>query len=306
VVLRKVGYSLAAMTIGLVLGGTFADNVHLTQSIYGWGFIVHSPLADVFLLISIALLALITWRGRRGRAVITPERAARGPRGPHPILEPATEAVIAVVSIIYMVIALGYPAAAGGVPAIIAAVAAAVALFRLASGGIGVLRHRAARGDAAAAGAAETVAPEAMDAALATVPAGYDTGAGHETSAGHDSETSGGRESQPGPFGRRAGLEPEPAGSRPPAEQPESGRRTRRTARELVALGWIWAAVAASYLFGFEAGVPLVAAAYCLTAVQWDRRWQRFTYAAAVTATSFGIAYAFVTLFSLTFSGVLT
>ena len=299
VVLRKVGYSLAAMTIGLVLGGTFADNVHLTQSIYGWSFIVHSPLADVFLLISIALLVLITWRGRRGRAVMTPERAARGPRSPHPVLEPVTEAVIAVVSIIYMVIALGYPSAAGGVPAIIAAVAAAVALFRLASRGIGMLRHRTARGAAAAAVTAQTVAPEAMDAALATVPAGYDAG------AGHDSETSGGLESQPGPFGRRVGLEPEPEGSRHPADQPESGRRMRRTARELVALGWIWAAVAASYLFGFEVGVPVVAAAYCLTAVQWDRRWQRFTYAAVVTATSFGIAYAFVTLFSLTFSGVL-
>ena len=116
VVLRKVGYSLAAMTIGLVLGGTFADNVHLTQSIYGWSFIVHSPLADVFLVISIALLVLITWRGRRGRAVITPERAARGPRSPHPVLEPATEAVIAVVSIIYMVIALGYPAERAACP----------------------------------------------------------------------------------------------------------------------------------------------------------------------------------------------
>jgi hypothetical protein len=305
VVLRKVGYSLAAMTIGLVLGGTFADNLHLTQSIYGWGFIVHSPLADVFLLISIALLVLITWRGRRGRAAITPERAARGPRSPHPVLEPVTEAVIVVVSIIYMVIALGYPAAAGGVPAIIAAIAAAVALFRLASRGIGMLRHQTARGRAAATLAEETVAPEATDAALATVPAGHDTGVGHETLAGHDGETSGGLESQPGPFGRRVGLEPEQEASGSPADQPESGRRKGRTTRELVALGWIWAAVAASYLFGFEVGVPVVAAAYCLTAVQWDRRWQRLTYAAVVTATSFGIAYGFVTLFSLTFSGVL-
>src|ERR1700733_8329111 len=239
VVLRKVGYSVAAMTIGLVLGGTFADNVHLTQSIYGWSFIVHSPLADVFLLISIALLVLITWRGRRGRAVMTPERAARGPRSPHPVLEPVTEAVIAVVSIIYMVIALGYPSAAGGVPAIIAAVAAAVALFRLASRGIGLLRHRTARAAAAAAVTTQTVAPEAMDAALATVPAGYDAG------AGHDSETSGGLESQPGPFGRRVGLEPEPEGSRPPAGQPETGRR-RRTPRELVALGCVWSAGGAS------------------------------------------------------------
>ena len=50
--------------------------------------------------------------------------------------------MIAVVSVIYLVIALGYPADAGGVPAIIAAIAAAVALFQLAARGIGVLRHR--------------------------------------------------------------------------------------------------------------------------------------------------------------------
>jgi putative tricarboxylic transport membrane protein len=313
VVLRKLGYSLAAMTIGLVLGGTFADNLHLTQSIYGWGFVARSPLADVFLVISIALLALITWRGHRGRAVITPERAARGPRPPHPVLEPAAEAVIAVVSVIYLVIALGYPADAGGVPAIIAAIAAAVALFQLAARGIGVLRHRTVPHETVlhetarpgAAGADRAVAPGSMnaepmesvpavmDAALATVPAGRDSAAGRETLAGHDAA----REPRP--------QETTPQGSGgPAAEQPARGRRSRRTTRELVALGWIWAAVGASYLFGFEIGVPLVAAAYCLTSVEWGRRWQRLTYAAVVTGTCFGIAYAFTSLFSLTFSGV--
>jgi len=73
----------------------------------------------------------------------------------------------------------------------------------------------------------------------------------------------------------------------------------------LAALGWIWATMAASYLFGFEVGVPVVAAAYCLTAVQWNHRWQRLAYAAVVTGTSFGIAYGFISLFNLTFSGVL-
>ena len=53
--------------------------------------------------------------------------------------------------------------------------------------------------------------------------------------------------------------------------------------RELVALGWIWAAIVATYLLGFEIGVPLVAAAYSLTSVEWNRRWQRFAYAAIVT-----------------------
>jgi hypothetical protein len=359
VVLRKLGYSLAAMTIGLVLGGTFADNLHLTQSIYGWGFITSSPLADVFLVISIVLLALITWRGHRGRAVITPERAARGPRPPHPVLEPATEAVIAVVSVGYMIIALGYPADAGRVPAIIAAIAAAVVLFRLASRGVGVLRQRTVRHAAGRHGAAGGPAPEpfgtapgptgavpeALDAVpeglaaeLAAVLAGQDSGPGRETMeavAGHDGEARGGLGSQPKSFGRdrqpettRAShpaavpqetgprelgpreIGPQESGAQgsghPAADQPPHGPRWRRTAREFAALGWIWAAVGASYLFGFEIGVPVVAAAYCLTSVEWSRRWQRLAYAGVVTGTCFGIAYAFISLFSLTFSGVLT
>ena len=350
VVLRKLGYSLAAMTIGLVLGGTFADNLHLTQSIYGWGFITSSPLADVFLVISIVLLALITWRGHRGRAVITPERAARGPRPPHPVLEPAAEAVIAVVSVGYMVIALGYPADAGRVPAIIAAIAAAVVLFRLASRGVGVLRQRTVSHAAGRHGPAGGPAPspsasrpgprtpcprtpclrgwppswrrsspartQGRDAkrwkpSLATTARrGADSGVSRSRSG----ET--GSRSRRGPVTRpqcrrswAAGAGPQESGAQgsghPAADQQPHGRRWRRTAREFAALGWIWAAVGASYLFGFEIGVPVVAAAYCLTSVEWNRRWQRLAYAGVVTGTCFGIAYAFISLFSLTFSGVL-
>lgn len=286
VVLRKIGYSLAAMTIGLVLGGTFADNLHLTQTIYGWGFVAHSPLADVFLVISVVLLALITWRGRRGRAVITadtPERAGRGPRPDHPVLEPVAEAVIAVVSVIYLVIALGYPADAGRVPAIIAGIAAVVSLVRLVSRAVGGLRARTA-----VAGQAEAVP---TDAALAVVSAGD-------------------RGSQDHPFGitdfpePAATGHPSPEQITPPAAEP--GRRRRRMAREFAALGWIWAAIAGSYLFGFVIGVPLVAAVYSLTCVEWNRRWQRFTYAAVVTCLAFVIAYGFESLFNLSFYGLLT
>ena len=302
VVLRKVGFSLAAMTIGLVLGGTFADNLHLTQSIYGWGFIVHSPLADVFLLIAVGLLVVITWRGRRGKAVITSQRAGRGPRSPHPVLEPVTEAVIVVGSVIYLVVALGYPSGAGTVPAIIAAIAAAVALFRLASRGIAALRHRTAPGEVAGGESAAPATPAGIDAGLESVPAGPGAGSADDSEAG-------GLESQPAPLGRNAAVdvagEARPQESGQPADQPAPGRRTGRNLRELVALAWIWGAIAAVSLFGFEVGVPVIAAAYCLVAVQWKRRWQRLTYAAVVTAVSFGIAYAFVSLFSLTFSGVL-
>jgi putative tricarboxylic transport membrane protein len=285
VVLRKLGYSLAAMTIGLVLGGTFADNLHLTQTIYGWGFITSSPLADVFLVLAIVLLVLIAWRGRRGKPVITPERAGRGPRSPHPVLEPVAEAVITVASVIYLVVALGYPGGAGTLPAIIAGIAAVVAAFRLASRGVAVIRARAA------GQAPVTEVVPAAGAALVTVPAGLEAGGGLDSAAA-------GMDGLPGRPGETGDAEPAAAGG-------AAGVQRTRIMRELVALGWIWAAIVATYLLGFEIGVPLVAAAYSLTSVEWNRRWQRFAYAAIVTGAAYGISYLFLSLFHLTFSGSL-
>lgn len=313
VVMRKLGYSLAAMTIGLVLGGTFADNLHLTETIYGWGFITRSPLADVILAISVLLLVLITLRGRRGRAVVTPERAARGPRPPHPVLEPVTEAAIVVVSVSYLVIGLGYPAGAGEVPAIVAAIAAVTALLRLASRAVAAMRTAPAAmrtapavGVPGSAGTGDAPSPAAVyakaDSALAAVPAGHE-GEPDGGLAGQGSSLARTESARPAAASQSATAVRESEGAA--AGQPEPGRRWGRPARELAALGWIWAAAAASYLFGFEIGVPAVAAAYCLTAIEWNRRWQRLTYAVAVTGTAFVIAYGFMSLFSITFSGVL-
>jgi putative tricarboxylic transport membrane protein len=303
VVMRKLGYSLAAMTIGLVLGGTFADNVHLTQQIYGWHFLTLSPLADVFFAIAIVLLAAITWRGRRrGEAVVTPQRAARGPRSPHPVLEPVTEAVIAVVSIVYLVIALGYPTDAGRIPAIVSGLAAALSLARLASWAV---KQATAR------------RPPADDSAGIT----------------QESEITSALKITPAPeLSSPSGLSPEPApepalaasapgavalgalaldGAPPPspdgteAEPLAPADRRRRIGREFAALAWIWAAVVLSYLFGFQIGVPVVAAAYCLTSIDWTHRWQRLTFAASVTVVALGIAIGFVSLFHLTFTGLL-
>jgi putative tricarboxylic transport membrane protein len=305
VVMRKLGYSLAAMTIGLVLGGTFADNVHLTQTIYGWHFLTRSPLADVFFAIAIALLVVITWRGRRrGAGVVTPQRAARGPRPPHPVLEPAADAAIAAVSLIYLVIALGYPADAGRIPAIVAALAAALSLARLASWAV---RLTAARRDPLAAGPVgpgqpgeEFITPEVPSTTGVTrvpepVPA-----PGPETSlkpAFAPSAVAIGALAvdgapQPGP----GGADPEPLLPRD---------RRRRIGREFAALGWIWAAIILTYLFGFQIGVPVVAAAYCLTSIGWNRRWQRLTFAASATVVALAIAITFVSLFHLTFTGLL-
>ena len=97
---------------------------------------------------------------------------------------------------------------------------------------------------------------------------------------------------QPGPDG----IEAEPLA-------PQD--RRRRIGREFAALAWIWAAVVLSYLFGFQIGVPIVAAAYCLTSIDWAHHWQRLTFALAVTVVALGIAIGFVSLFHLTFTGLL-
>jgi putative tricarboxylic transport membrane protein len=291
VVMRKLGYSLAAMTIGLVLGGTFADNVHLTQQIYGWHFLTRSPLADVFFAIAIVLLAAITWRGRRrGEAMVTPQRAARGPRAPHPVLEPVTEAVIAVVSVVYLVISLGYPTDAGRIPAIVSGLAAVLALARLATWAVKQVTARRQPADAASETALEpepvrepepAPAPEPEPAMAASVP-----GAVAPAALVLDGAP------PPGPDG----IEAEPLA---PAD------RRRRIGREFAALAWIWAAIVLSYLFGFQIGVPVVAAAYCLTSIDWNHRWQRLAFAASATAVAAIIAIGFVSLFHLTFTGLL-
>ncbi len=317
VVMRKLGYSLAAMTIGLVLGGTFADNVHLTQTIYGWHFLIRSPLADVFFAIAIALLVVITFRGRRrGAAAVTPQRAARGPRSPHPVLEPATDAVIAVVSLIYLVISLGYPTDAGRIPAIVSALAAALSLGQLISWGIRLAAERRHPAEVSPGippadvspgippADVSPIAPEVTDEPAATPapetspdPALTPAGAGGLAPLAVPGGLALGALAvdgapQPGP----AGIEPEPL---------HPGDRRRRIGREFAALGWIWAAIVLSYLFGFQIGVPVAAAAYCLTSIGWTHRWQRLAFAASVTVVALGIAMGFVSLFHLTFTGLL-
>jgi len=166
-----------------------------------------------------------------------------------------------------------------------------------ASVGVQAATGSAATGPAAAGTAATGPAATgpAVGGPAAAGPASLGDGA---LTPGPASGPAGAPDTAPGPALQRAGELPASAPG------PAGGRRGR-TVRELAALGWIWGAVVMSYLFGFEAGVPIVAAAYCLTAVGWRHRWQKLTFAAAATGTAFLIAFGFVSLFHLTFSGLL-
>ena len=335
VVMRKLGYSLAAMTIGLVLGGTFADNVHLTQSIYGWTFFTRSPLADVFLAVAVVLLVLITLRNRQHQPVDGPSPHRVPAENAHPVLEPAVDAVVALVSAVYLVTALGYPPDAGRIPAVVAAIALAVAILRLARRFLGWSRHgllsrprppahvrRAAgttparrtwtadRSTVTAATAAE--APPAGTAAQPGPGAAEDLppdeAAGGMGATVRRFSLPDGAAMAPGAAATAADLPDRQAGDDLADGEPSVGNRSQRrgrTVRELAALGWIVAAVAASYLLGFAIGVTVVIAAYCLAAVRWRRRWQSLLFAAGAAGTAFVIAVAFISLFHLTFFGVL-
>lgn len=345
VAMRKLGYSLAAMTIGLVLGGTFADNVHLTQSIYGWTFFTRSPLADVFLLVAVALIVLMTLRNRRHRTATSPSvsAAAGGVSrvGAHPLLEPAVDAVIAVFSVIYLVTALRYPPDAGRIPAVVAAIAAGVALLRLARRAVGAAASKGRRAPATTApggtGLTLTASPAAIPAtatrpgqsrSAAPDPAARDpaasgavdppaaaggapAGQSHTGPGGGDlaadglaagGQAAGGQEGEGRAGESRAGQGGAADGE---AGDGQAGGTRRRTARELSALGWIFAVVAASYLLGFAIGVTVVIAAYCLTGMRWRRRWQKLLFTTGAAGTAFLIAVAFISLFHLTFFGLL-
>jgi len=271
-VMRKLNYSLAAITIGLVLGNTFADNVHLTMSIYGWSFFAKSPLADVFLLIAAVMLVLLVRRGRndsspslRGAVVAF---AKDGSTRDHPVLEPATSAVIAGVCIAYTVTALGYPSQAGRLPAIISSIGAATALYRLGRWGLALASLRRMRGE------------------LASLKSGIRAASANDTSYSADSTVT--------------CVGPDDSGAR--TEPPQLSKRLVNL-REGAALLWIFVLVLAAYLLGFELGLCIGVAGYCLTSAGCQTVKSRFVLAVPVSALTFGIAYLFVTLFHLTFAG---
>lgn len=288
VVMRKLNYSLAAVTIGLVLGGTFADNVHLTRTIYGWQFFSKSPLADVFAAFAIVLLVLTAVRGRRGGSGSRPTVPGRYRPVSHPILEPATDAVIAAVSIAYVVGMLRYPPNAGRLPAIVASVAAVVALSRLFGWGIEATRARLARPTSNA----NAISSPAFAGVQGTVLA----------QPGSALRAAGGPSEGTARFaGNEVGKEARPdLGS--PGGQPED---RGRLSREVAALGWVATASAGTFLLGFELGLPLVVAGYCLVGIEWGEKMHKFAFALVTTGAAFAIAFAFVSLFHLTFRGQL-
>jgi putative tricarboxylic transport membrane protein len=305
VVMRKLNYSLAAMTIGLVLGNTFASNVHLTGSIYGWDFFFRSPLADVFLAVAIALLVLIALRGRRERSA-PPAQGASGRADAddlHPVLEPVADTVLLAVGVAYTVVALGYPASAGLLPAIVSALTSGLVAYRLAGWARQRRRSRRLRSQSPFQFAAPATPAPLSSADILPATAGVSLGgAAARPSGDGGAATPGTGVISPGDASWGPPSRPAVVGT---LREPTAVAARKRRWREVLALAWMFLAVLATYLLGFELGIVVVVAAYCLLGVDWRRHSARWLFAVGTTAVAFAIAYGFVSLFHLTFSGAL-
>lgn len=297
-VIRTLGYSVAAMAIGLVLGGTFDDNLHLTGTIYGWRFVTSSPLADVFIGITVVLVVTTILRWRR-------TAARRGSRGlDHPVLEPLFDATIFVVSTIYLVASLGYPTQAGMVPAVVAALAGAISLFRLVGDGRSWMLER---------NGGVSSAPQPPIPSTPPVPWLREDGLSEDGRSADDAAASGassasgasGRTSVAGSAAMVSTITEAEAEVAVGAPVPEGEDRHRVHVREFAALVWTAAFAVSAYVFGFEVGIPLAAFGYCMATKTFPSLRRRAVFALATAVVTGAFAMGFVQLFHLTFTGLL-
>lgn len=267
VAVRDLGYSVAAAAIGLVLGGTFDDNVHLTNSLYGWNFITKSPLADVFFLIAIYLIFSAGRRWHKNKGDVTRQAVK------HPLMEWVFDLVMSVFSITYVVVGMGYPAQAGEIPVFVGFLAAVASLYRL------VIDFRVwlqVRHDDSMEPTPGNVGPKQADEVMALEPEGDEASA----------------------VAVMTRMENE--------EEPRTRKdRRQQNKRELIALLWFLGFVAGSLVVGFKIGIPVVTFIYAMVNKDIESLTKRALFAVSATIVTGALAYAFVQLFHLTFHGMI-
>ncbi len=267
VVVRDLGYSVAAAAIGLVLGGTFDDNVHLTYSLYGWNFFTRSPLADIFLLIAIYPVFSAGRRCHKNKNT-TMRQAAK-----HPLMEWIFDAVMVVFSITYFIVGMGYPSQAGQIPVVVGILAAMASIYRLARDFPVWLHSR--HKDSFDLPSHDADAPE------------------------HGTETSSEpTEAEPSAVAVMTRMDHE--------QEPESWKdRRHQNIREFIGILWFAGTAAAALVLGFKIGVPLMTFIYSMVNKDISSIRKRLVFAVVATAVTGILAYAFVSLFHLTFHGMI-
>ncbi len=287
--MRKLRFSMPAAIMGLILGGTFDNNFHLTEKIYGWNFIVKSPLADIFILLTVLVLlsSLRHYTRTSNKEVVTETIEATIPEVTveDKTLERAVYGVLLVICGVYSFVAFGYPIAAGLIPAAVAIMVGVISLYQLVlAPTTGLLRQA-------------NVAVEGAEIA-------QDLGPGGSSSK---------------VVVRDYGTAFSSAGSSPLVveglshltltESVTSSVRSVKDmnsgARELRGIGWVGVYALGFYILGAKWGIPAATAAYSVFGNRLSTFYRTAIFGVAATSTVIVLSMGFAQLFHLTYGGIL-
>ncbi len=304
---HRLRYSLAALAVGLVLGGDLETNVFLTHQIFGWNF-YNRPLTDIlFALVLVALLG----QARRLRRQRTGHQGLAAPAGRlertlpgggtgYPVLELAVAAIILVLSVIYLIVGLGYGPNERLLPVLVssvAVVAAAVQTLR------GIVRRRQrAHAPAAAQLAGDRVLAPGDAGESAPSPVLADATADVMERTAGSLRTGGGADLVNPPAPGEESLTSPQAGGGSAEPAPDSRPHYRR---EAVAFAWVLAMVVSAYLLGFLVAIPLAVLLYGLLASGCASRRTRLVFAVTSAIVMAGATYGMFNVLHLSYPGLL-
>lgn len=249
--LRKTHYSLAGLTIGVVLGGTLVDQISLCRQIYGWRSF-GQPLALVIWLAVIIVIVIQIFGARRRNVVPTGNRIVdMQVQTYRPILEFAVAVCVTIVSAAYMAISLTYSAANGEIPSWVSGMTTCAGVLLCLRAGMYLLRIKKV---------GEPVRVESVKGINKDT-----TGGAGDENAGRSGLVKAGvgdvsseevRSYQPTMYSYDIDSTSEDGDERKASER-------LRHRREVIAILWIAASVLVMYIFGVRYGCPLIILLYC-------------------------------------------
>jgi putative tricarboxylic transport membrane protein len=289
--LRRLGYPLGGLILGLVLGPTFENNFYLTHNVYpGVSWIWQRPAADVIFLICIAVLAgkavEIRRESRQRKAEGIPQVVA------YPQLAVVVSTLLLAAGVFFVVYSLANYDFATGIMPIVGGLAVAVpAAFMLPRD---VYRYTRWRKDAKQAPPEEPAASPATDSRALL---GVRLAAWREHSRGG-----------PGAVGVVEQVSPLTTGNATPGIPAElapirekSFGRSGQYRRELIAVAWLLGLVGLCWLTGFTVGCVIFAALYGITCT---RRYLRRLSVRAVFAVGAAVVLGLVAVELFRLSGI--
>ena len=251
--MKRYGYSLPAVIVGVVLGATAENNLILTTRIFGWTTF-ERPITDLLVVAIVAVLIAGT-RNRR--------RAAQGATADgQPARRPSVGEIVVDVcwvagGAIYTGMATRYPPPANLAPTVLGLACVGVGIIQLAGAWVPQLRLLTHGRDAPALAAGAGLPGEARLQAVPAVP------------------SPGGGPAPAGVARVAADAAPAPAGVAAPSNAPPDGRFERwlgEWARSpLVAVALAVLLVVGIYLFGYLIAIPVFIFLYFLLVHRW--RW---------------------------------